>query len=61
MIWETQFKDIYNDTFNIVDPITKVKLAPNDASVQGIQNSIIDKFKNQISGFKNKAINLTTK
>ncbi len=60
MIWETQFKDIYNDTFNIVDPITKVKLAPNDASVQGIQNSIIDKFKNQISGFKNKAINLTT-
>ena len=61
MIWETQYKDIYNDAFNIVDPITKVKLAPNDASVQGIQNSIIDKFKNQISGFKNKAINLTTK
>ena len=61
MIWESQYKDIYQDTFSFVDPITKVKLSPDDASVQKIQKSIIDKFKKQIGGFKNKAINLTTK
>ena len=61
MIWESQYKDIYQDTFNIKDEVTKTLLPQDNAQVQAIQKSIIDKFKKQIGGFKNKAINLTTK
>ena len=61
MIWETQYKDIYQDTFNIKDEVTKQLLPQDNATVQSVQKSILDNFKNQIAGFKNKAINLTTK
>ena len=56
LIWESQYKDIYQDTFNIKDEVTKTLLPQDNAQVQAIQKSIIDNYKKQIGGFKNKAI-----